>query len=147
MSIHSDSSYKRSPSRGRSAHASEQTPTDELDVRIIMELERDSRRSYREIASQLRVSPSTVMSRIQKLQKEGVVKGYYAQLDHAMLGYDLTAITEIVVSKGKLLEMEREIAKLPGVCAVYDITGATDAIVIAKFRDREALSHLSLIHI
>jgi len=36
--------------------------------------------------------------------------------------------------------MEREIAKLPGVCAVYDVTGDTDGIVIAKFRTREELS-------
>jgi DNA-binding Lrp family transcriptional regulator len=59
------------------------------------------------------------------------------------LGYDLTALTEIIVSKGKLLEMEREIAKLPGVCAVYDITGATDGMVVAKFKDREELSRFT----
>jgi len=52
----------------------------------------------------------------------------------------LTALVEITVSKGRLLEMENEIARMPNVCAVYDVTGLTDAIVIAKFKSREDLS-------
>jgi DNA-binding Lrp family transcriptional regulator len=36
--------------------------------------------------------------------------------------------------------MEKEIARLPNVCCVYDITGLTDAIIIAKFKKREELS-------
>ena len=47
--------------------------------------------------------------------------------------------TEITVSKRKLLEME-EVAKIPNVCAVYDVTGLTDAMVIAKFKHRRKLS-------
>ncbi len=64
-------------------------------------------------------------------------------LDTEKLGYQLTALSELVVSKGKLLEMEREIARLSSVCAVYDITGTTDAIVIAKFRNREELGNFT----
>ncbi len=64
-------------------------------------------------------------------------------MDFEKLGYELTAVTEILVSKGKLLEMEREIAKLPGVCAVYDVTGEIDGIVVAKFRDREEMSRFT----
>ena len=55
----------------------------------------------------------------------------------------MTVVTEIIVSKGKLLEMEEEIAKLPNVLAVYDVTGETDAVVISKCRDREELSHFT----
>jgi len=46
----------------------------------------------------------------------------------------------LTVSKGKLLKVEREIAKMPNVCAVYDVTGLTDAMVIGKFRNRKELS-------
>ena len=35
--------------------------------------------------------------------------------------------------------MENEIAKIPNVCGVYDVTGLTDAIIIAKFKSREDL--------
>lgn len=61
-------------------------------------------------------------------------------LDFERLGFELTVVTEMTVSKGKLLETQREIAKLPYVCAVYDITGEIDSIVVAKFRNRRELS-------
>jgi len=47
------------------------------------------------------------------------------------------------VAKGKLLETGEEIAKNPNVCCVYDVTGLTDAIVIAKFKTREELSNFT----
>jgi DNA-binding Lrp family transcriptional regulator len=74
------------------------------------------------------------------LEKAGVIKGYSALLDHEKLGYQLTILAEITVSKGKLLEMEAAIGKLPNTCAVYDVTGSTDALVLAKFHSREELS-------
>jgi len=74
------------------------------------------------------------------MEKAGVIKGYSALLDHEKLGYQLTILAEITVSKGKLVEMEEAISKLPNTCAVYDVTGSTDSVVLAKFRSREELS-------
>lgn len=113
---------------------------DETDKKILREYLKDARLSYREVARRVRVAVGTVMARTKRLETEGVIKGYTAVLDHEKLGYDLTAVTEITVSKGKLLEMEREIAKSPVACTVYDVTGMTDALIIAKFRSREELS-------
>ncbi|MCP8313869.1 MAG: Lrp/AsnC family transcriptional regulator [archaeon] len=115
-------------------------PIDEIDKKILSEYLKDARSSFREVASKIGVAVGTVLSRTRKMEKEGLIKGYSVMLDHEKLGYELTAITEITVSKGKLLEMEKEIAKFPNICAVYDVTGLTDAIVIAKFHDREELS-------
>jgi len=129
-------------SGGHSVHP-EHLAIEELDRKLIVALERDCRRSNRELAVELRVSPSTVITHVKNLEEGGLVKGYAATLDHQKLGYELTAVVEVIVSKGKLLEMEREIAKVPGVCAVYDVTGATDGIVIGKFRDREELSRFA----
>lgn len=109
-------------------------------MKILGRLLGNSRISNREIARKTGLSVGTVLSRIKRLEEWGVIKGFSVLLDHERLGYDLTAITEITVSKGKLLEMERRVAKLPSVCAVYDVTGLTDAIVIAKFRKRSELS-------
>jgi len=74
------------------------------------------------------------------MEKSGTIKAYAAILDHEKLDYQLTVIAEITVSKGKLLEMEEAISKLPNTCAVYDVTGLTDAVVIAKFHNRGELS-------
>lgn len=116
---------------------------DILDQRILRLLLSDGRASFRRIAGDLSVSTTTVASRVSRLEKSGVIQGYTTLLDFESLGYEITAVTEILVSKGKLLEMEREIAKLPGVCAVYDVTGEIDGIVVAKFRTREELSRFT----
>ena len=113
---------------------------DDLDMRIMREYLRDARVSYRKVAEKLEVAVGTVLSRTKKLEKAGVIRGYSAVFDQERLGYILTAVTEMTVSKGKLLDTEKEIAQWPMVCAVYDATGLTDMFIIAKFKTREDLS-------
>jgi len=113
---------------------------DETDVKILKVLLSDSRLSSRQIAKQCDISIGTVLSRIRKMEDEGIITGYTALLDQEKLGYELTVVTEITVSKGRLLEMENEIARIPNVCGVYDLTGLSDAAIIAKFKNREDLS-------
>ena len=116
---------------------------DELDQRILGVLLSDARTSAREISFKIGVSTSTVTLRIERMRSRQILKGFTAVVDFQKLGYELTVVTEIHVSKGKLLEMEREIAKLPGVCAVYDVTGEIDAIVISKCKSRDELSRFT----
>ena len=113
---------------------------DETDVKILKALTVDARLSSRQIAKQCDVSIGTVLSRMKRMEKEGIIKSYSALLDQEKIGYELTVVSEITVSKGRLLEMENEIARLPNVCCVYDVTGLTDAVIIAKFKGREELS-------
>jgi DNA-binding Lrp family transcriptional regulator len=113
---------------------------DETDVKILKVLLSDSRLSSRQIAKQCDISIGTVLSRIRKMEDEYIITGYTALLDQEKLGYELTVVTEITVSKGRLLEMENEIARIPNVCGVYDLTGLSDAAIIAKFKNREDLS-------
>ena len=113
---------------------------DGTDVKILKALTSNARVSSRKIGKEIGVSIGTVLSRTKKMEEDGVVKGYTTVLDHEKLGYVLTVVTEITVSKGRLLEMENEIARLPNVCCVYDVTGMIDAIIIAKFKNREDLS-------
>ena len=113
---------------------------DDIDKKLIRELLSNSKRSYRELARSMGVSAATVINHVQRLESAGVLKDYSVRLDHERLGYELTVITEILVSKGKLLETESEISKISNVCAVYDVTGQTDAMVIAKFKSRASLS-------
>ena len=113
---------------------------DELDVKLLKVLTLDSRLSSRQIAKRCGVSVGTALSRIRRMEDDGVIRGYTALLDQEKLGYELTVVTEVTVSKGRLLEMEKEIAQIPNVCCVYDLTGLSDAAIIAKFKSREDLS-------
>ena len=113
---------------------------DETDVKILEQVLSDARLSYRKISEEIGVSPPTVLTRIQRLENNHIIKSYSAVLDHEKLGYDLTAIIEVTAVKGKITEVERHISRFPNVCAVYDITGLTDMIIVAKFRNRKDLS-------
>lgn len=113
---------------------------DNTDVKILRALTNNARLSSRQVAKECGVSIGTALSRMKKMAKEGIVKGYTTVLDQEKLGYELTVVTELTVSKGRLLEMENEIARLPNVCCVYDLTGLADAVIIAKFKSREDLS-------
>jgi|TARA_B100001750_G_C15366615_1_gene525076 DNA-binding Lrp family transcriptional regulator len=116
---------------------------DDIDRKIINEYLQDSRLSYREVAKRLGLAVGTVMTRTKKLESNGLIEAYSVILNHVKLGYELTAITEIKVSKGKLIEMENEIAKMKVTCAVYDVTGDNDAIIIGKFKNRDELNQFT----
>ncbi len=113
---------------------------DDLDREILKLLSEDARLSYRKISQRTGFSVGTVISRIREMERKGIIKGYSVIFDPEKLGYDIVAIIEIVISKGKLLEVEREIANRTNVYGVYDVTGESDAVVIARFRNRRELS-------
>jgi DNA-binding Lrp family transcriptional regulator len=113
---------------------------DKTDERILKNLMVDARLSARQLAIRLGMSTVTVLSRIKKLEKEKIIKGYTTIVDHEKLGYNLTAIIEIIAKKDKIIDIEAELSKMENVCGVYDITGNTDTLVIAKFKSRSELS-------
>jgi len=113
---------------------------DKTDFRILKNLLVDARLSSRQLALKLGLSTVTILTRIKKLEQEKIVKGYTAIIDHQKLGYDLTAIIEVYTKKGKMVEIEQEIAGLENVCAVYDVTGESDTVIVAKFKNRDDLS-------
>jgi DNA-binding Lrp family transcriptional regulator len=116
---------------------------DNLDRAILGQLVEDGRRSLRDIAKKTEVSVVTVGKRIRRMEKEGIISGYTAIVSQEKAGFEITTITEVTVSKGRLLEVQREIAKMNAVCAVYDVTGVEDSIVISKFRNRGELSNFT----
>ena len=81
---------------------------DDVDGKILRQYLSNPQQSFREIARKVGVSAGTVLTRTKRMEKDGLIKGYTAILDHEKLGYQLTAITEITVSKGKVLEWGRK---------------------------------------
>ena len=113
---------------------------DDLDMRIIMLLQDDSRLSFNKLAGKLGVSVGTAYNRVKGLEERGIVKAYTVVLDSARLGFELTALILIQADGKHLEEVEAEIAKATSVIAVYDITGDYDAAIITKFKDRASLN-------
>lgn len=112
---------------------------DRVDSSIINSLEENSRLSLRKLAKKTGVSVATVMHRLRRLEKEKAIRSYSAIPDYEKLGYNMQAIIDVIVSKGKLFEVERRIATHPSVAAVYDVTGHFDVMVLAYFKTRRGL--------
>lgn len=112
---------------------------DKADKDIINTLIADSTLSYREIAKQVKVSVATVMNRVNKLKKEGIIKRFTTIIDYDKMGFDVEVLIEIRISKGKLFQVEKEIAHHPNVFAVYDLTGGFDSAILARFKNRRQM--------
>lgn len=108
-------------------------------MRILESLNGNARKSYRDIAKELKVSLSTVSKRVHKLEDEGVIVGYAPILEPEKLGYDLQVVVGIQISKGRLIDAQKKIAKDKRVFGVYDVTGDWDSVVMARFRNRGEL--------
>lgn len=113
---------------------------DEISQKVLEEYLQDSRQSFREVARKIGISSGTVASRIKDLEESGIIKKYTTQLDYEKLGYELTAVTEIIVSEGMMIEVGNQISKIRHAVGVYNVTGDSDILVIAKFRTRQDLS-------
>ena len=97
---------------------------DELDRRIIEMLCKSSQGSYRQLAKQLGVHPTTLIQRVKNLENKGVVKGYRAKIDYIAMGYDYTGLVHIY--SDSIVEVEKQLVELPEVVAFYDDTGESD---------------------
>ena len=113
---------------------------DELDYKILEKLNENARKSYREIARELKVSLSTISNRIKKLENEKIIERYIPLINQEKIGYDLTAVINVKISHGKLIEVQEKISKDKHVSSVYDITGDWDSLIIANFKDRRDLN-------
>ena len=115
---------------------------DETDLEILKILSIDGRKNKSTIADDLKRSPNTIIKHINNLEEKGVISNYGVQIDYEKLGYDIIALIELTISKGKMLEVEQELAKIPNIFAIYDITGEYDALILARFKNRIDLSKM-----
>jgi DNA-binding Lrp family transcriptional regulator len=120
--------------------AKEARKPDELDMRIMRELVHDCNRSYRALAKDLGMSTTAIIDRIRELERTGRIIGYGARFDYLELGYEFMGLVEINISGKKIIEVERKIANLPRVAAVWDTTGEYDSLAVVMCKSRGELS-------
>jgi len=113
---------------------------DKLDYNIILALNANARKSFRYIAKELKVSLSTISNRVKRLEDVGIIEGYIPVVNKEKIGYELTAVINIKITHGKLIEVQEKISKDNHVSAVFDITGDWDSLIIGHFKDRRDLN-------
>lgn len=117
---------------------------DSIDRIILRELRGDCKRPVRELAKKLGIHPNTLLQRIKKLEKSGIIVKYIAEINYEKLGYDLHAIISIKVnkeakSKWGILD---ELRSIKDISDLYAMSGGYDVAAIVKTKNRETLTSL-----
>ncbi|MFC6975924.1 HTH-type transcriptional regulator LrpA1 [Halomicroarcula sp. GCM10025709] len=100
--------------------------------RILSVLEDDAQASYAEIAERAEVSKPTVRKYIKKLEEEGVIVGYSADIDPKKLAGQSIAMVGIDVASDCYVEATRQLKQIPGLEELYTSSG--DHMLMAELR-------------
>ncbi|MFB6080235.1 MAG: HTH-type transcriptional regulator LrpA1 [Haloferacaceae archaeon] len=113
--------------------------TTTTEGRILEALEEDAQASYAEIADRAGVSKPTVRKYIDRLEEEGVIVGYSADLDPKKLSGQSIALVGVDVASEEYVEATRALKRLDAVEALYTSSG--DHMLMAEVRapDGDAL--------
>jgi Lrp/AsnC family transcriptional regulator, leucine-responsive regulatory protein len=123
---------------------------DALDRRILTELQDDGRQTNARLAEALGLSQSAMHDRVRRLERDGLIRGYRADVAPEGMGVGLQAFVAAELnahSRGHIEDFERGILLVPGVRACYHITGRFDYLVQVAVRDLEHLGALIKIDI
>lgn len=120
---------------------------DRTDRAILAKLQKDARLSNKELAAAVGLAPSSCLVRVQRLQKEGMLRGFHAFVDPGALGIGLQALIGVQLkqhSRAKVRAFTQHLLSLPEVVALYHVTGAFDFQVHVAVRGPEHLRDLAL---
>src|SRR5690554_5856209 len=115
---------------------------DRIDHEILTALQNNARLSNKELAASVGLAPSSCLARVSRLVREGVIKGFHAEVDPRALGIAIEALVfvHIVRHQRELMEtLWAHLAALPEVRDLYYVAGSHDLVVHVAVRDVEHL--------
>jgi DNA-binding Lrp family transcriptional regulator len=115
---------------------------DPIDHALLRELQDDARRSNRELATAVHVSPSTSSERVRALRADGVIRGYHADVALDALGRRVQALTAVTIrppTRENIEAFRNWTATLPELVAVFVVSGSSDFLLHVAVADTDAL--------
>lgn len=104
-------------------------PLDRIERALLEALEDDARLSYAELGERVGLSKSPCWSRVQDLQRRGVITGYRAQIDPAAVGLALHALVEVSIDSALHEQFEAAVNLNPAVIECYTTAGQADYVL------------------
>lgn len=115
---------------------------DEVNLRLLDELQRDARLTIAELGRRVGLSAPAVAERMQRLERDGVIGGYRAQIDPRALGLTLTSIIRIRPAPRALKKVADLARETPEVVECQRITGEDCFFMRVHVRDVEHLEEV-----
>ena len=128
--------------RVRDVAAYESNLLDEVNLRILAELQAEGRVGMAELGRRVGLSAPAVSERVQRLERARVITGYRAELEAAALGYPISAIVRIRPSPGQLQRIPEIARETPEVAECHRITGEDCYLLRLHLRSIDELEEL-----
>lgn len=123
---------------------------DDVDLALLRLLQSDARRPVAALARDVGLAESTCAGRVRALVERGVIRGFVADVDPAAVGYAIEAMISLRLT-GHLREhveaLRDDLARVPGVIAIYNTSGAHDFLIHVATTSTDALRDFVLDHV
>ncbi|MBI3145172.1 MAG: winged helix-turn-helix transcriptional regulator [Pseudogulbenkiania sp.] len=113
-------------------------PLDKIDLKILKHLQNNGRMSMTELAEKVGLSTTPCTERVRKLERDGIIEGYYARLNPQAMNSSLLVFVEIKLAakSGDIFDsFRREVQKLPEVMECHLVSGEYDYLLKARISD------------
>jgi len=111
---------------------------DSIDLRILSELQANGRITNVELSRRAKITAPPCLRRMRALEKAGYVRGYHADLDPKLLGYDVSAFVFVGLSSqadADLKRFEEQVRSWPEVRECYMLSGEVDFVLKCVAKD------------
>ena len=112
---------------------------DKIDIKLITLLQENARYPLKFLASQVFLSAPAVSSRINKLEKQGIILGYNSVIDKQKLGYHITAFINLEMTPNQKAEFYPFIHSCPNVLECNCVTGSFSMLIKVAFPSTQEL--------
>ena len=105
---------------------------DEIDRRILKELQANARLTNQELSEKIGLSPSPCLRRLRRLESEGIITGYTAMVDEEQLGLPVAIFMSVKLERqidSALVAFEDEVKKHPEIVDCWLMTGENDYLL------------------
>lgn len=120
---------------------------DRIDLNLLRLLRKNARLPNKELAELSGIAPSTALERIRRLQHDGILLGYHAEVAPAAVGIGLQAMVTVRLrrhSRALVDSFHTHLLGLREVMAFYHLAGADDFLVHVGVRDSDHLREFAL---
>jgi Lrp/AsnC family leucine-responsive transcriptional regulator len=120
--------------------AQDPSALDDIDLRILRELQRGARISWRELGDAVHLSPTSAADRVRRMERDGVIEGYTVMVDPVALGRTVRAVVDVSLGAGDQVDaFEVRLAQRDEVVFAAYVTGTADYSIIVECRGADGL--------
>jgi Lrp/AsnC family leucine-responsive transcriptional regulator len=115
---------------------------DEKGRKILSLIETDARLTYAQIGERVGLAASSVHDRIRKLEREGAIRGYRADLDFGAVGLPITAFVSLALQPASPPDIPGKVAEFPLVESCYSVAGDNSYVLVVRAPTTASLEEL-----